>query len=190
MSQLTRLFFAGLVATALAACSPRTPTGIEGVATGDPSLKAAHGAVPDISGSWVFEERIRVLQPSSLNPVIGAPIVNTPMTQVVCDAEGTIEIVQQGATFHGTATQAVLCRVGDVEFVPPAFAFNPVFDIPSGDIRGRSIHFQTGHTLNQCENRGSLGLERGVAESIHAIGDCPVPFDPGEHHSTWRIRRP
>lgn len=190
MPTFTRLLIAGLAAGVLAACSPSDPTGVGGIALDDASLHRTPGSVPDISGSWVFEERIWVLQPSALNPVIGAPLVDRPMTQVVCDAEGTIEIVQDGATFHGTATQAVLCRVDGVEFVPPAFAFNPVFDIVSGEIRGRSVHFETGHTFNVCPNRGGVGVHAGVAARIDAVGDCPVPFDPGEHHSRWSIRRP
>lgn len=146
--------------------------------------------VPDIGGSWVFEETIWVLQPSQLNEVIGAPPSDRPMTQVECDAVGTVEIDQQGCEIQGTATQSVVCRVDGVEFVPPDFAFNPEFDINSGWLHGRSIYFETGHTLNICNNRGSVRVLGGVAERIEAVGDCPVSFHPGEYHSFWTMRRP
>lgn len=146
--------------------------------------------VPDIGGSWVFEEKIWVLQPSQLNEVIGAPPSDQPMTQVECEAVGTIEIEQQSCELQGTATQSVVCTVDGVEFVPPDFAFNPEFNINTGRLRGRSIYFETGHTLNICDNRGSVRVLGGVAERIEAVGDCPVPFDPGEQHSFWTMWRP
>jgi len=166
-----------------------------------PGQVAGHSApVPDLQGLWVFEERIWVLQPSALNPIIGAPAVATPMTQVVCDAEGTLDLEQLGATFWGTATQSVVCHVDGVQFVPPPFAFNPVFAVRNGRIHGHSLYFETGHVIgdgdevptqeSDCANRGSIRVVGGVVDALEAVGNCPVPFHPGEQHSSWSIRRP
>ncbi len=160
------------------------------VAAGSTAAQNGAASLPDVSGLWVFHERVWVLQPSELNPVIGAPPATTPMTQVVCDSVGSIEFAQQGAELTGTATQSVVCEVDGVEFVPPDFAFNPVFEINGGWINGRSIYFETGHTANVCDNRGSIRIHDGIAERIDAVGDCPVPFHPGEQHAFWTIWRP
>lgn len=184
-----------LVSTAMLlvlACSGADPiaTDVEPPAAAtDPAPTPAARAVPDVSGSWTFHERIVVLQPSELNGVIGAPAREEPMTKVVCQSEGTMELDQDGAAFEGTATQSVVCRVGDVSFVPPEFAFNPEFTLFDGRIRGHAVHFRTGHTLNVCKNRGSVRVQGGVVSEIRAVGDCPVPFDPGEHHSMWYLKR-
>ena len=160
------------------------------VAAGSTAAQIGAAPIADLSGLWVFHERVWVLQPSELNSVIGAPPATTPMTQVVCESVGTIEFAQQGAELTGTATQSVVCSVDGVEFVPPDFAFNPVFEINRGWIKGRSIYFETGHTLNICNNRGSIRIHDGIAERIDAVGDCPVSFHPGEHHAFWTIWRP
>ena len=188
MSRATNIVLTGWIAALLPACAEDLPM--------DPSYRseglmgAGVPPVPFIGGSWEFEETVWVLQPSELNPVIGAPPSETPMTQVVCESTGTFEIDQDGATFDGTATQSVVCHVDGVAFVPPEFAFNPDFTIDQGILRGRSIWFETGHSLNICDNRGSIRVEEGVAVEIKAVGDCPVPFSPGEQHARWTLRRP
>jgi hypothetical protein len=173
---------AGLTASSLAQSMPEWS---------EPAGRPARAeAAPDIGGAWLFHERIWVLQPSELNALIGAPTVDEPMTQVICEAEGTIELEQVGTDFQGTATQNVICSVGGVAFVPPEFAFNPEFTINAGWLYGNSIHFETGHTLNVCDNRGSVKVRDGTAVLFRAEGDCPVPFHPGEHHSSWTVWRP
>jgi hypothetical protein len=161
---------------------------------------AGSGNLPDLQGIWAFRERIWVLQPSALNPIIGAPTVDRPMTQVVCEAEGTLDLEQEGARFWGTATQSVVCQVAGVHFVPPAFAFNPEFAVRNGRIHGHSVYFETGHIIgdgdvvptqgSDCANRGSIRIRGEAVEALRTIGSCPVPFDPGEQHSSWEIRRP
>ena len=186
-------FLAALAITTAGACKSADPAGPADPATrpGDPVVAAmqAAPAVPNIAGEWIFRERIWTLQPSELNAVIGAPAVDRPMTQVVCHALGTLSLEQAGPTFQGTATQAVVCNVDGIEFVPPDFAFNPVFEVFNGQIRGHSIQFETGHTLNVCINRGSGAVVNGDFETMRIVSSCPVPFHPGEAHSRWSIQR-
>jgi hypothetical protein len=153
------------------------------------AMMQAGPPVPGITGEWIFSERIWALQPSELNALIGAHPVDRPMTQVVCHAHGTMSLQQDGPTFEGTATQAVVCNVDGVDFVPPDFAFNPEFAVFNGRIRGHSIQFETGHTLNVCINRGSAVVADGLVESMRIVSSCPVPFHPGEAHSSWSIER-
>lgn len=190
MSGFIRTTLIIVMTTLCPACDSADSTGVDAAPSPEATRTSSDiASVPSIAGEWAFSERIWVLQPSELNGLIGAPPVERPMTQMVCHAEGGIELVQQGASFEGTATQSVICSVDGVEFVPPAFAFNPEFTISNGRIRGRSIYFETGHTLNVCDNRGSVRIRGGTIQSMGAIGNCPVIFDPGEHHSSWTMWR-
>ena len=184
------MLLAVLTAAPSAACTHAEPVG-PATQTDETRLAMMQAAppAPDIAGEWIYSERIWVLQPSELNDLIGAPQVDKPMTQVVCRARGAMSIEQDGSTFEGTATQEVICSVDGVAFVPPEFAFNPEFTVFNGSVHGRSIRFETGHTLNVCVNRGSAEVIAGVVESMNIVGSCPLPFHPGEGHSSWSIVR-
>lgn len=173
----------------LASPEPQHGAPADRVAAAEATSRASHG-IPHVGGEWVFSETISVLQPSELNAIIGGPEVEAPMTRVNCVAEGTMTLEQSGAAFEGTATQSVICRIGDVSFVPPEFAFNPEFFILNGRIHGHAIHFDTGHSLNTCPQRGSIRVDGNTAVALSAFGKCEVPFHPGVHNSWWTIRRP
>jgi hypothetical protein len=180
--------------------APLTPSALTSPVNADLDPQAAHAQSsghqasaampPDISGVWSFESVVRVNQPSDLNELIGAPPVGTPMTQVTCRPMATWTIVQHGATFDAEATQEVTCRVGEVEFVPPEFAFPPTYSL-SGWINGRSVHLSWPIDEPNCQNHGSVRVTGGVAREIVGVtGGCTLPFHPGSLSEHWTLRRP
>jgi hypothetical protein len=137
------------------------------------SAGPARKATPDISGQWQWDEQVVVVGPGEF--LMGAfqiPESEGPVMQLNCETSGTLDVIQNGASFSGSTDQDVLCTTkgGQASTNTP---FPPFFTV-EGSITGRSIHFEgpTG-----CTYHGSLVVENGVVKEINATGKCDVPID-------------
>ena len=181
-------------APSVAALLPLCLLGIHGCAEPNPvapeaDTGPAHTAIPraDVSGTWEFSETIITIQPSELNGLIGANPSDRPRTRVVCKAQGTLDLTQVGGDFSGTGSQSVTCNTpeGPQDFVPPPFAFAPVFTIHDGTVSGRAIRFRIDGI---CSNRGAV--QGRAADRLAVAGSCDVGFPGVKNHAVIKAWRP
>lgn len=102
------------------------------------------------------------------------------VTRAHCESAGTMNLMQNGVTFSGVATQlAIVCETkGGQQFQPPG-AFLPMA-VEDGRIRGASIAFSFNSiTVTPCPQHGIIAaIAAGVATELKAGGRCFVPGHP------------
>jgi hypothetical protein len=166
-----------LVAFLLTGCSEeflRTDTEETRAAT--PRQALAKGApVADLSGSWSWQEEVLIKLPSELAMAIfGISESEGPVMNLTCHSWGALTLVQNGATFTGTATQTSSCETqgGQTANTPP---FPPGFSL-EGHITGRAVRFNAdvGEGF-YCPYTGTLTVDGGRATHLNATGRCDVP---------------
>jgi hypothetical protein len=147
-------------------------------ATGGAGQPARAGGpvVPDVSGSWSWNEHIIVKLPGDLGALIFGVAPEGPVMHLTCDAWGILLIQRDGASFTGSTDQNASCVTNGGQ-AATTIPFPPFFDV-TGTIVGRAVHFESGD-LGQgisCSYHGSLGVADGVATSLNATGGCDVPI--------------
>lgn len=126
----------------------------------------------DISGDWQWEESNISMVPGYVAGLIGIEDEG-PTLHLTCDSGGTMSFTQDGNTFSGSATQGGECFTHGGQ--GPFYPFPSSLEIPSGEVVGRSIHFQ----FSTCIYRGRLVVDdNGNVVAIAATGNCPEFFTP------------
>ena len=188
-----------LLSIVLTGCSA-DPLGVEPDAFLRPNM-AASSAPADISGTWNWHEVVVLSLSEFVATVFFGIQPEGPRTHVRCNDSGTMTLVQNGATFSGTALQTATCETrGGQVFTPPVFP--PVVDIGDGTISGSSLDFLFGTGDVPCPYHASIAeVQAGVAVRLSGGGKCitpghpqsPVPFEPpGTASPTvlWEATRP
>lgn len=168
-----------VAALALAACEGASPpTAVEARPGARPSAARATAASPiDLSGSWVWREEV-ILQVPTAFAALFAVQPEGPVTIGRCVISGTMQLVQDGAAFEGSATQTSRCvsRGGQV-FSP--LAFTPTLDIREGEIRGRSLRVVFGAGDVPCLYHAVITeIVDGTATALRGGGRCIPPGHP------------
>lgn len=120
------------------------------------------GQVPDIDGQWVFSE-----------------VIASDTEGAVCAKSGTLSIVQEQETFHGSFTRASTCSVASDPRPSLTAESGPVQD---GQILGKSIRFR----LTNCRYSGTIVGD--AYEELSGNTICSgVPSSPVA--GTWQATR-
>lgn len=169
----------GLALTAIvafAACGDGVTSPVEpesAVAVEAQPLAAA--SVMDISGDWEWRETLLlVLRPDAAIAFFGI----TPEgkhTRVTCNSGGTMNIVQTGQTFSGSATQTSECTTRGGQAFDP---FPPTLPVLNGEIRGHTMRFQFSDGPIPNFYRASARVENGVAVALNGNARTIVPGHP------------
>jgi hypothetical protein len=140
---------------------------------------AASAAQPvDVSGTWSWREEVVLQIPEAFALEFFGVQPEGPITFARCVNTGTMVLVQSGATFEGTATQAASCvSRGGQQFSPPAFT--PTLDVRDGEISGRSIRVVFGAGDVPCLYHAAIAeVADGVALELRGGGRCIPPGHP------------
>ena len=132
-----------------------------------------------VAGDWNWSSTEQLTVPDWVAAMFGMPSEG-PVTRLVCESSGTLELIQNGSTFSGSGEQtSITCETGGGEvFVPPAEFSPPFFSVVEGTIRGRSIQFVTGGPLPSTKRGVISAFDGGVAEALSATGRTIVPGHP------------
>ena len=190
--------------------SPLAPTAqdVSSPSSNGQSATVLTAAVPtlsmaDVSGTWTWDEEVKFMLPQSVPEAIAdfGITPDGPVTHVTCHDSGMMTLVQNRATFSGSATQAGTCRTRGGQLV--AAPFPSLVNIVDGTIDGRSVHFLFGSDdFSSCPYMGMIAdVDAGIAVELRASGRCiapghpqnPVPVDPPPVPNktvTWQARRP
>jgi hypothetical protein len=145
---------------------------------------------PDVSGQWNWEEEVSITIPADFAVLFGVLDPKGPIVHIRCQSWGTMDLVQSGASFGGSATQSATCATSDGQDAPTP-PFPPGWSV-DGTIVGGSIHFllDVGGGI-VCTYRGSISESGEIATRIRAQGDCdvPAPFRPNTDHKRFRATR-
>ena len=166
-----------LMGALLASCSGEGPLATR--STDGQSLETA-GAVADVSGSWTWSNVEQLTLPDFVAAMFGLP-VEGPITHVICESSGTMQLTQAGASFSGSIERnAASCETkGGFDFMPSPDFSPPFLDVVDGSIQGRSIHFTTVGGPLFAPHQGVISeVESGVATALKATGRTIVPGDP------------
>jgi hypothetical protein len=152
------------------ASSPDSPTA--------PSTMEA--SVPDVSGAWSWSATQHLTAPPFVAALIFGIEPEGPITQLRCESSGTMDLVQNGVAFNGSATQTVSCVTGGGHaFAPPPMAAPPSFEVAGGRVTGNAIHFFFGAGELPCPYSGVITASDGAtATTLNATGRCIVPGHP------------
>ena len=168
-----------LATLALAACD-RNP--VTAPASPDPAVAAravTSASQPiDVSGSWSWREVVVLQVPEAGALEFFGVQPEGPVTVGRCVNTGVLELVQDGATFRGTATQIATCvSQGGQVFSPPAFT--PTLDVRDGEIRGHAVRFVFGAGDVPCLHHATIAeIEDGTAVRLRGGGRCIPPGHP------------
>jgi hypothetical protein len=151
-------------------------------APGSP-FAAATPSVPDVSGSWNWSAVGHLTIPFSEVRRLLDIEPEGPMTHLRCEASGTMELIQNGATFSGSATRSsMICETGEGRVVePPLATFPSSLAVAGGSITGRGVHFLLGNVAGLgCPHNGALRHvdDEDRATELTANGRCIVPGHP------------
>lgn len=151
MHQSMRIFLTGAIAA----------SGIALAACGDSTNPPD---TPDIAGTWQLE----------------ATLANTAL-QATCDAEGTVQITQDGESFTGQISESTLTCTA------PAGTITDDVDGPltGGEISGTSLTYSDG----TCDYSGEISGSPPDLVSGNAV--CTVTFEGQDVplSGTWQISR-
>jgi hypothetical protein len=155
--------------------------------------------VPDVSGPWNWSGTGHLTVPASeVERLLGIE-PEGPITHLRCEATGTMEVLQAGTVFNGSATRRTSrCETGGGRVLAlPTATFPATLPIAEGLIEGRGVHFLLGAVAGLgCPHDGAIqDVVEGVATGLRATGRCiipghpqsPVPRDPppaGTSHDT------
>ena len=151
-----------------------------------PVVASTHRTVPDVSGSWSWNELVVLTAPGAAVAAFFGVVIEGPVMHVRCETWGELAIQQTGASFSGLTDQQWACVTagGQAALTAP---FPPAFAI-SGSISGHAVEFiaDVGQGVS-CSYRGSLSVAGGVATSINTTGGCdvPAPFHPNMDKSIY-----
>jgi hypothetical protein len=156
-------------------------------------------SIPDVSGSWNWSSAGHLTIPDSeVERLLGIE-PEGPITQLRCEATGTMEVSQAGTIFNGSATRKTSrCETGGGRMLElPTATFPETLPIVEGLIKGRAVHFLFGAVAGLgCPHNGAIqDVVEDVARELTATGRCiipghprsPVPRDPppaGTSHDT------
>lgn len=137
----------------------------------------------DLTSRWTWNGTTE----SGIPPFIVEMIGLRPegeITYLTCEDSGTMDLVQTGYTFEGTATQTLSCvtRGGQGPFSPPAFP--PTFTVTNGFISGKYTSFDFG----TCSFAAKVG---GSGTKLRGEGVCELPL-PAPYFlilTNWKARR-
>jgi hypothetical protein len=131
----------------------------------------------DVGGAWTWRETVVLQVPIAFAELFGVE-PEGPVTTGRCVNSGEMVLVQQGATFTGTATQTASCvtRGGQV-FSPPVFG--PTVVISEGIMTGRSLRFVFGVGDVPCIYHAVIAdIDDGRATRLRGGGRCIPPGHP------------
>jgi hypothetical protein len=140
-----------------------------------PAIEAAQPAVPDVSGSWAWNESVIFVGPGDIIAFFFGVQVEGPVMHMQCQTWGALTIQQNGDAFTGAADQQWACvsQGGQVALSAP---FPATFDV-SGAITGHAVHFVADFGQGfTCSYGGSMTVVNGMATSLNATGGCDVPL--------------
>ena len=101
-----------------------------------------------------------------------------PVTTGRCVNAGTMQLVQDGATFEGSATQASTCVTRGGQVFSPA-PFTAILDIRAGEIHGRSLQVVFGAGDVPCLYHATIAdVVDGIATRLRGGGRCIPPGHP------------
>jgi hypothetical protein len=167
------------------ACSVADRGGFEQVAnsaapTGPSAI--ATSLVPDVSGSWNWSGSGHLTVPATEVERLLGILPEGPITHLRCEATGTMELSQTGATFSGVATRnAGQCETGGGRVLElPAATFPNTLPVAEGLITGRAVHFLLGAVAGLgCPHNGAIqDVVDGAATELRATGRCIIPGNP------------
>lgn len=136
---------------------------------------------PDIAGDWVWTHRTVFVIPTdvaaTIVPPVALPFLDGPNTRIECHVSGTANLVQNGASFSGSATQESDCALKEGPSFPMPIVYQSPFDISNGEITGRSLQFDV---LPFCHNQGNLTVDGSTVTAWRVSGECepPIPVNP------------
>ena len=167
------------VALALTACDGASPpTAVDARPGALPLAARSAAASPvDLSGTWVWSEEVILQVPLEFAPLFNV-LPEGPVTRGRCVNSGVMELVQDGASFSGTATQTATCvsRGGQV-FSPPVFT--STLDVRDGEIRGRSLRMVFGAGDVPCLYHATITeIVDDTATGLRGGGRCIPPGHP------------
>lgn len=169
-----------IAAFAAGGCTDSPVAGPGAPAISETAIGAAV-APPSIAGDWVWAHRTVFVIPTDVAATIVAtvalPFLDGPNTRIECHVSGTANLVQNGASFSGSATQESDCALKEGPSFAMPFVYQSPFDISNGEIIGRSLQFDV---LPLCHNQGNLTVEGSTVTAWRVSGECepPIPVHP------------
>lgn len=182
----------GTLALTISACSGSEPTEPDPLSAQErPSLAAV--SIPSIAGDWVWTHRTVFVIPTdvaaTIVPPVALPFLDGPNTRIECHVSGTADLVQNGASFSGSATQESDCALKEGPSFPMLIVYQSTFDISNGEITGRSLQFDV---LPFCHNQGNLTVDGSTVTAWRVSGECepPIPVNPAVGKTiSWEAER-
>jgi hypothetical protein len=178
MSSSTALVF--VVGCSVADRAPFEPMASSAAPTGPSAIVTS--SVPDVSGSWNWSGSGHLTVPSTEVERLLGILPEGPITHLRCEATGTMELSQTGATFSGLATRNISrCETGDGRVLAlPAATFPNTLPVVEGLITGRAVHFLLGAVAGLgCPHNGAIqDVVEGAATEFRATGRCIIPGHP------------
>jgi len=148
--------------------------------TASPGGPAAqwHGTA-DLSGSWTWSN----LETLKMPPFLAAALGITPEganTHARCESAGTMTLIQNGASFSGTAFKTFnACEThGGQTFQQPQA--NAPLTITDGHVQGRNIRFALNSpTVTPCPHKAVIAeFDGSMAVALSGTGHCILPGHP------------
>ena len=182
----------GTLALMISACSGSELTEPEPLIEQEGSSLAAV-SIPSIAGDWVWAHRTVFVIPTdvaaTIVPPVALPFLAGPNTRIECRVLGTANLVQSGASFSGSATQASDCALKEGPSFAMPIVYQSPFDISNGQIIGRSLQFDV---LPFCHNQGNLTVDGPSVTAWRVSGECepPIPVNPAVGKTiSWEAER-
>ena len=140
----------------------------------------------DVSGEWVTRGEYVIHLKGDAAALFGVQ-PEGPRTHLSCEFTGTFSVVQSGATFGGTYTEAGRCETPGGQTTQ----VDVLGELVGGTVSGRSIHYtllESGVVPVECPQQGAIvELEDGVAWRLQGSGRC---IEPGHPHSILDVPPP
>lgn len=140
----------------------------------------------DVSGEWVTRGEYVIHLNGDAAAFFGVQ-PEGPRTHLSCEFTGTFSVVQSGATFGGTYTEAGRCETPGGQTT----RVDVLGELVGGTVSGRSIHYallESGGVPVECPQQGAIvELENGVARRLQGSGRC---IEPGHPHSILDVPPP
>ena len=140
----------------------------------------------DVSGEWVTRGEYVIHLKGDAAAFFGVQ-PEGPRTHLSCEFTGTFSVVQSGATFGGTYTEAGRCETPGGQTT----RVDVLGELVGGTVSGRSIHYtllESGGVPVECPQQGAIvELENGVARRLQGSGRC---IEPGHPHSILDVPPP
>lgn len=143
---------------------------------------AVTGSIPDVSGSWNWSATGHLTVPApEVQRLLGIQ-PEGPITHLRCEATGTMELSQAGASFSGSVSRdSSRCETGGGRVLAlPTATFPDTFLVADGLITGRAMHFLLSAVAGLgCPHNGAIqDVAEGVATGLRASGRCIIPGHP------------